>query len=245
MHQYDDPSAVPAMPAPPPAAQPGFFSDGNPLLNLQGTRVDAHFLNVLMVELLNLLTAADIAPNRTQYDQVLQAIEALIARANTNLAKTIPPPLGFTPVQQGGGHAQGTNKVYVGWRPDGSGLGVTVDVTDLGNVVFQSALQQAVAALQQQIQASASGAGRVVSLPFSSNSASFTADGDGVVCMSRVAWDDGNQVYCVVNGVVVAQPSGKGGAQQVTTSFGVFKGASVSISTGSENIMNLSAVYFN
>jgi hypothetical protein len=35
---------------------------------------------------------------------------------------------GFTPVQQGGGGGQGTNKVYIGWL--GSSLGVQVDSTD-------------------------------------------------------------------------------------------------------------------
>jgi hypothetical protein len=35
---------------------------------------------------------------------------------------------GFTPVQQGGGAGQGTNKVYIGWL--GSTLGVQVDSTD-------------------------------------------------------------------------------------------------------------------
>jgi hypothetical protein len=50
----------------------------------------------------------------------------------------IPAALGFTPVQQGGGINQYSNKVYIGWRPDGSGLGVTVDNTDLGNVLFGS-----------------------------------------------------------------------------------------------------------
>ena len=44
--------------------------------------------------------------------------------------------LGFTPVQQGGGIGQGTNKVYVGWS--GSGLLCTVDVTNLGNFLLSS-----------------------------------------------------------------------------------------------------------
>lgn len=41
--------------------------------------------------------------------------------------------LSFTPVQQGGGLNQYTNKVYIGWgNPAGSGLRATVDATDLG-----------------------------------------------------------------------------------------------------------------
>lgn len=42
------------------------------------------------------------------------------------------PDLGFTPVQQGGGANQLTNKVKIGWGTD-SRLRVTVDSTDLGH----------------------------------------------------------------------------------------------------------------
>ena len=42
----------------------------------------------------------------------------------------------YTPVQQGGGIGQGTNKVYIGWGSTTSKLKVTVDSTDLGNVIF-------------------------------------------------------------------------------------------------------------
>lgn len=40
--------------------------------------------------------------------------------------------LGFTPVQQGGGAGQGTNKVYIGWS--GSALKAQVDAADQGNI---------------------------------------------------------------------------------------------------------------
>ena len=41
--------------------------------------------------------------------------------------------LGFTPIQQGGGNGQSTNKVYVGWAADASGLMAQVDATNFGN----------------------------------------------------------------------------------------------------------------
>ncbi len=44
--------------------------------------------------------------------------------------------LGFTPVQQGGGAGQGSNKVYIGWA--GGSLRAQVDATDLGSFVFAS-----------------------------------------------------------------------------------------------------------
>ncbi len=49
--------------------------------------------------------------------------------------------LGFTPVTQGGGVGQGTNTVKIGWS--GTRLKATVDVTDIGNIVFDSQLTKA------------------------------------------------------------------------------------------------------
>lgn len=51
------------------------------------------------------------------------------------VANTKQPNLGFTPVQQGGGTGQGTNKVYIGWGSDASGLKAQAGGTDLGNIV--------------------------------------------------------------------------------------------------------------
>ncbi len=49
--------------------------------------------------------------------------------------------LNFTPVQQGGGAGQGSNKVYIGWDTTKSRLKAQVDYTDLGNIVFDSQLK--------------------------------------------------------------------------------------------------------
>ena len=51
------------------------------------------------------------------------------------VANTKQPNLGFTPIQQGGGMGQGTNKVYIGWATDASGLKAQADSTNLGNIV--------------------------------------------------------------------------------------------------------------
>lgn len=48
--------------------------------------------------------------------------------------------LGFTPVQQGGGIGQGTNKVFIGW--DGAKLRSTVDLVDQGAFVFANTAGQ-------------------------------------------------------------------------------------------------------
>lgn len=47
------------------------------------------------------------------------------------------PALGFTPVQQGGGTGQGSDKIYIGYSK--SGLKAQADELDLGNIVTTSA----------------------------------------------------------------------------------------------------------
>jgi hypothetical protein len=45
----------------------------------------------------------------------------------------IPSRLGYTPIQQGGGTSQGTNKLYIGWSSSGAtALRLQVDSTDFG-----------------------------------------------------------------------------------------------------------------
>ena len=48
----------------------------------------------------------------------------------------VPARLGYTPIQQGGGSGQGTNKIYIGWAA--GRLKCQVDSTDRGNFVFDS-----------------------------------------------------------------------------------------------------------
>lgn len=48
-----------------------------------------------------------------------------------NVALTYQPLLGYTPVQQGGGTGQGTNKLYIGWAS--SVLNLQVDSTNFGS----------------------------------------------------------------------------------------------------------------
>ncbi|QLG95771.1 phage tail protein [Pseudomonas yamanorum] len=44
----------------------------------------------------------------------------------------LQPQLGFTPVEQGGGSNQSTNKIRYGWDSQGRGMRVQVDTTDMG-----------------------------------------------------------------------------------------------------------------
>lgn len=66
------------------------------------------------------------------------SISGSAAQLNGQSGSYYQPALGFTPVQQGGGAGQSTNKIYIGWS-SGSALKAQVDATDLGAFVFQSA----------------------------------------------------------------------------------------------------------
>ena len=63
------------------------------------------------------------------------AASATAVKTAYDLASSKQPNLGFTPVQQGGGTGQGSNKVYIGWATDASGLKAQADNTYLGNIV--------------------------------------------------------------------------------------------------------------
>jgi hypothetical protein len=69
---------------------------------------------------------ADI-PVKPVYTQA--EIDQKVATLNTAINGK-QPSLGFTPVQQGGGAGQGTNKIYVGWATSGGKLLLQIDGTD-------------------------------------------------------------------------------------------------------------------
>ena len=77
---------------------------------------------------------------KSAYDRGSEGIsKATVAQNSADnalaVANTKQPNLGFTPIQQGGGTGQGTNKVYIGWATDASGLKAQADSTNLGNIV--------------------------------------------------------------------------------------------------------------
>lgn len=89
MYQIDLPSAANALPAPAALGAVGYFQDEDAGLGVEGTIVPADYMNMLMLELLNLLAAASIAPSKTTYNQVLAAINFLIDAAIASVASSV------------------------------------------------------------------------------------------------------------------------------------------------------------
>ncbi|MDN7936442.1 hypothetical protein QZM52_34755 [Burkholderia metallica] len=150
----------------------GKFVDENPGAGQVGSLIPSKWGNDLTDEVLNVLREAGIDPDEATTTQLRDAVLAIAqhsvsgsiasqaeAEAGKDNTKLMTPlrvaqaaakkqdALGYTPVQQGTGVAQGPNTVKIGWAKDGSGLLVTVDNTDLGAVALA---KQLVAYVTQQ-----------------------------------------------------------------------------------------------
>ena len=77
MYQIDVASALPELPASTAAGAPGFFGDGDPVGGQAATVLPAEFMNMLMMELLNILSAASLAPSKSNHTQLLTALETI------------------------------------------------------------------------------------------------------------------------------------------------------------------------
>ncbi|WP_069267432.1 hypothetical protein [Paraburkholderia nodosa] len=103
MYQYDDPTAVSALPTPAAAGTSGYFTDGNPAQAEAATVLRSDFMNMLMLELLNVVEAAGISPSKTAYNQVLLAIKSLTssyAAGSYSVRKMVAANNGATPNTQ-------------------------------------------------------------------------------------------------------------------------------------------------
>lgn len=83
------------------------------------------------------VTLAAKLTNSVSLTDSTTAASATAVKTAYDLAKRKQPNLGFTPVQQGGGTGQGSDKIYIGYSE--SGLKAQADTLDLGNVVTTSA----------------------------------------------------------------------------------------------------------
>jgi hypothetical protein len=100
MYQTDQPTASNTLPTPAPAGTQGYFTNGNPATGVPPTIVDADWLNMMMMELINVVLAAGETPSKTTYNQVALAVKRLVqtqavladtGTANAYIAANTPP----------------------------------------------------------------------------------------------------------------------------------------------------------
>jgi hypothetical protein len=78
MFQTDQATAASSLPAPSIAGTQGFFTNGNPATGVAATILDADFLNMMMMELINVVEAGGLTPSKTTYTQIRDAVLALV-----------------------------------------------------------------------------------------------------------------------------------------------------------------------
>ncbi|RKP50502.1 phage head spike fiber domain-containing protein [Trinickia fusca] len=85
MYQYDDPTCVASMPMPAAAGTPGYFTNGNPGTGQAATILSADYMNMVMLELLNVVKTAGLSPSKNAYNQVITAIKLLMQQSVVNV----------------------------------------------------------------------------------------------------------------------------------------------------------------
>jgi hypothetical protein len=78
MFQTDQPTAANVLPTPAAPGTPGYFTNGNPATGVPATILDADFVNMLMLELVNVVSAGGLTPSKTTYTQVRDAIKRIV-----------------------------------------------------------------------------------------------------------------------------------------------------------------------
>jgi hypothetical protein len=79
MHRIDDPTNIAVMPAPRPQGTPGYFTGGSPGSGgFLATRVRYEFMNALQEELSAIAEAAGLTLDKTNNNQVLQALRSML-----------------------------------------------------------------------------------------------------------------------------------------------------------------------
>lgn len=77
MYQIDNSTAAQAIPASTAAGNKGYFTDGNPATGTPATILPAEFMNMLMMENINVLSAAGIQPDKSKFNQLALAISTI------------------------------------------------------------------------------------------------------------------------------------------------------------------------
>ena len=121
MYQYDDSTVASALPTPAAQGAVGFFTDGNPGLGVPATILRSDFMNMLMMEILNVVQAGGLTPSKSTYNQLLTAINNLIGSSAGTAVTAISAGSGIS-VSRSGNTVTVTNT-------GSSGGGATITLT--------------------------------------------------------------------------------------------------------------------
>jgi len=77
MYQIDNSSAAAVIPASTTPGTPGYFTDGNPATGIAPTILPAEFMNMVMLEILGVLSAGGVTPSKSNFTQLTTAIRAV------------------------------------------------------------------------------------------------------------------------------------------------------------------------
>jgi hypothetical protein len=86
MYQIDNGTAASSLPASTAAGTPGYFTDGNPAAGQAATVLPSEFMNMMMLENLNVLSAAGVVPSKASFNQLALAIKTIIQGGATTYA---------------------------------------------------------------------------------------------------------------------------------------------------------------
>lgn len=75
----DDTNSAASMPTPSTAVSSGWFQPGNFNLNLPATTITCDVLNGILAEILNVVTAGGLTPSKTTLNQMVTAINNIVA----------------------------------------------------------------------------------------------------------------------------------------------------------------------
>ena len=131
-------------------------------------------------------------------------------------------------VKQGWGFSNfGNNAIYLGWRADGSGLGIGIDSTDEGNVAVQGAGKLGKGGWTEQYYTLTSQGSKTISLTFDAPSAGYVH----VVGSANFAAQNTNQsqLSIVINGTTLS-------ADNVTNSTAMTNHSCVLVSAGTVTV---------
>ena len=81
MFQYDDPTVAATLPTPAAAGTAGYFTNGSAGSGTPATILTADFMNAVMLELLNVVTASGATPSKTSQSQILTAMKSMFSPA--------------------------------------------------------------------------------------------------------------------------------------------------------------------